>query len=91
VLVPILTNLYKKELKLMKRRRMNMAELKAVMKLIEAEQPLPRHCRPHPLLGKKWKGKWECHVENDWLLIYKINDEDRTVTFYRIGSHSDLF
>jgi mRNA interferase YafQ len=91
MLEPILTNLFKKELKLMKRRRMNMAELKAVMESIADEQPLPERCRPHVLHGKKWEGKWECHVQADWILVYHIDQAKQKVVFHRTGSHSDLF
>jgi mRNA interferase YafQ len=90
VLEPILTNQFKKELGLMKRRRMNMARLRAVMELIEAERPLPERCRPHPLHGN-YAGKWECHVEPDWLLVYLIDRAAQTVVFHRTGSHSDLY
>jgi mRNA interferase YafQ len=91
MLVPILAKRFEKDLKLMKRRRMDMAIIREIMEIIEAEQPLPARCRPHPLHGKKWEGKWECHAENDWLLVYKVNPEARTVTFHRTGTHADLF
>jgi mRNA interferase YafQ len=91
MLEPIYTGAFKKDLKLMARRRHNDNELGEVMKSIVNEQPLPERCRPHPLYGKKWEGKWECHVENDWLLVYKVSLESRTVTFHRTGTHADLF
>jgi mRNA interferase YafQ len=90
VLEPILTNLFKKELELMKRRNRNMPKIRHIMELIEAEQPLPEHCHPHPLHGI-YAGKWECHVENDWLLVYKVRQGAGTVTFHRTGTHADLF
>ena len=37
------------------------------------------------------KGYRECHIEPDWLLIYKLDKPNDTVTFDRTGSHSDLF
>jgi addiction module RelE/StbE family toxin len=36
-------------------------------------------------------GALECHIQGDWVLIYNINREARTVTFHHTGSHSDLF
>jgi mRNA interferase YafQ len=91
MLEPIYTGVFNQDLKLMEKRRINDTELGEVMKRIVNEQPLPSRCRPHLLHGKKYEGKWECHVENDWLLIYKISPESHTVTFYRTGTHSDLF
>jgi mRNA interferase YafQ len=91
MLEPILTNTFKKELKLMKRRRMDMVKLKTVMTFIQNEQPLPSERKNHPLHGKQYEGKWECHIEPDWLLVYKINPADKTVTFHRTGTHADLF
>lgn len=33
----------------------------------------------------------ECHIFPDWLLMYRINNKENTITFMRTGSHSDLF
>jgi mRNA interferase YafQ len=90
VLEPILTSRFKKELTLMKRRGKNMADLKAVMELILDEQALPSALHDHPLHGE-YTGKRECHIEGDWLLIYKVRPEADSVTFHRTGSHADLF
>jgi mRNA interferase YafQ len=67
-----------------------MSKLKEVMELIQNEQPLPEHCRPHSLRGK-WKNSMDCHVQGDWALIYEIDPEAKTVTFHRTGAHADLF
>jgi mRNA interferase YafQ len=75
----------------MRKRQMDIGCLDKIITLIVNERPLPEHCRPHLLHGKKWEGKWECHIENDWLLTYTIRPEERTVTFLRTGTHSDLF
>ena len=50
--------------------------------------PLPTARRDHPLKGE-WKGWRECHVEPDWLLIYKTTDTE--VMLARTGTHADLF
>lgn len=49
---------------------------------------LPAQLKDHPLTGK-WKPRRDLHIEPDWLLIYKIDND--TVHFDRTGSHSDLF
>ena len=61
--------------------------LKQVMSWIASEQPLPPVLRDHKLIGN-YKGRRECHLAGDWLLIYKF--EKDTAIFERTGSHSML-
>jgi mRNA interferase YafQ len=90
MLNPTFTGPFKKDRKLMKNRNKDMEKLTEVIVLLINEQPLlPKH-ENHPLHGK-YQGKWECHVEPNWLLIYRIDDEKRRIIFYRTGSHPDLF
>jgi mRNA interferase YafQ len=49
---------------------------------------LERKYKDHKLKGR-FKNRRECHIEPDWLLIYKIEGE--TIFFERTGSHSELF
>jgi mRNA interferase YafQ len=61
---------------------------KKKMKLLTQEKPLlPKH-RNHKLKGE-YIGYWECHIEPDWLLVYKKTETH--IIFARTGSHSDLF
>jgi mRNA interferase YafQ len=90
MLTPERTGKFKKEFDLAEKRRKNMDKLTEVMAMLINEQPLlPRH-KNHPLHGdfNVW---WECHVEPDWLLIYRIDKEENKVVFDRTGSHSDLY
>ena len=81
---------FKKDRKLMIKQNKNLDNLNEVINLLINEQPLlPKH-ENHPLHGK-YKGKWECHVEPDWLLIYRIEKSANEIFFYRAGSHSDLY
>ena len=90
MLTPVFTGPFKKSRKLMIKRGKDIDKLTEVMGLLINEQPLlPKH-ENHPLHGKD-RGKWECHVEPDWVLVYRIDDDKREVIFYRTGSHSDLF
>jgi mRNA interferase YafQ len=90
MLKPTFTKLFKKELKLMEKRRMNINKLREVMGIIINEQPLPPERHNHPLHGE-WEGAFDCHIQGDWVLTYEIDPVARTVTFHRTGSHSDLF
>lgn len=58
----------------------------AIRKLIDGKLEL--NYRDHQLVGN-YMGRRECHIESDWLLIYKL--EDDTIIFERTGTHSDLF
>lgn len=84
------TTQFKRDLKLMKRRRKNLAALREIMKHLEHEKPLELRLTDHPL-SNNWKGHRELHVEPDWLLIYKLPPKEKVVIFVRTGTHSDLF
>jgi mRNA interferase YafQ len=49
---------------------------------------LPEARRDHPLKGE-WKGWRECHIQPDWLLIYRTTETE--VLLARTGTHADLF
>ncbi|GHV84611.1 hypothetical protein AGMMS50230_02190 [Spirochaetia bacterium] len=84
------TNSFKQEYTLAKKRGKNLDKLIEIMGLIIREAPLPPRCRNHPLHGN-WAGFSECHIEGDWLLVYRIDEANRRVYFSHIGSHSDIF
>ena len=65
-----------------------MLKLRELILLLVAGDPLPRQYKDHPLTGD-WKGFRECHIEPDWLLIYKIDSDD--LYLVRTGTHADLF
>lgn len=81
-------NQFKKDVKLAVKRGLNMDSLYQVMKALENEEILDPKYKVHPLIGN-YKGYLECHIEPDWLLIYKIDGQD--LFFVRTGTHSDLF
>jgi mRNA interferase YafQ len=72
----------------MKKRGKELPKIKEVMSQLIAEEPLVERYRDHPLIGN-YKGRRECHIEPNWLLIYKL--EDANIIFERTGTHSDLF
>jgi mRNA interferase YafQ len=67
-----------------------MPKLLAVMRDLENEIPLSPIFKEHPLQGD-YMGYLECHIEPDWLLIYRIDDTIKEVYFVRTGTHSDLY
>jgi mRNA interferase YafQ len=70
------------------KRSKDISKLDKVMKLILTGKPLPQKYKDHPLKGN-WQGYRECHIEPNWLLVYK--PEETEVLFERTGTHPDLF
>jgi mRNA interferase YafQ len=88
MLSPVYTNAFKRDIKRVKKRNLDVEVLKKVILDIVEEHPLASKHKNHKLIGN-WKEHWECHLGPDWLLIYRFQGED--VIFERTGSHSDLF
>lgn len=86
----IWTSLFKKDYKLAIKRGLPIKELDNVIRLLAEDAPLPAKYKDHELSGI-WKGFRECHIQPDWLLIYKILDNKLVLSLTRTGSHSDLF
>ena len=81
---------FKRELKLAERQKKNLDKLWAVVdKLAEGEE-LEEKYQDHYLHGY-YEGFRECHLEPNWLLVYKIEDDVLTLTLSRLGSHSEVF
>ncbi len=85
---PIYTKQLNKDIKRCQRRGKNLEKFKIIARtLLSGEQLDPIH-RDHKLTGN-YVGRRECHIESDWLLVYKIEGEN--LIFERLGTHSDLF
>ena len=87
-LVPIYTKQFEKDLKRSLKRNKRMEKFKLVAEALIEGQDLDTLNRDHKLIGNVVCRR-ECHLESDWLLIYKL--EEGRVIFERMGSHSDLF
>ena len=85
---PSYTHQFEKDLRRVLRRGKDAEKIKTVIAILIEEEPLAERYRDHALLGN-YKSRRECHIEADWLLVYKlVNDE---IIFERAGTHSDLF
>jgi len=85
-----ITSKFKKDIKLVKKRCLDLALLdKAITQLLK-NGVLPKEYKPHTLKGD-YQGFWECHIQPDWLLIWEQNDVIKLVSLTRTGTHSDLF
>ncbi len=88
MLKPIYTKQFERDLKRAKKCGKNIEKIKIIINTLLAGKSLDAIHKDHWLVGN-YASRRECHIESDWLLIYKATDE--SVCFERTGSHSDLF
>ena len=82
------TGRFKKDFKLTKKRGKDLGKLEVVISLLVEGKGLPARYQDHALVGN-YVGRRECHIESDWLLIYKL--DGNCIIFERTGTHTDLF
>ena len=79
---------FKKDYKKLKSSGKDLNKLRVVIALLVQGNDLPPKNRDHFLIGK-YKDFRECHIEPDWLMIYKLTPTE--LILVRTGSHSELF
>lgn len=84
------TNQFKKDYKKAKKRGFNIKKLEFIVDVLSKGKELEPKYKDHSLIGN-YIGYRECHIEPDWLLIYKIQQDMLVLVLARTGSHSDLF
>lgn len=84
------TSNFKKDLRRMIKRGANMELLDEVIQILLRRKTLPEKYHDHPLTGN-WHGYRDCHIEPDWVLIYRIDDDALILLATRTDTHSDLF
>ena len=85
-----LTTQFKKDYKRAVKRGLKIEMLEKIVELLAMGEALPEKNRDHELSGN-WGDHRECHIQPDWLLIYRIEDDVLVLTLSRTGTHSDLF
>ena len=84
------TTQFRKDYKRIEKRKYDLSLMDEVVQTLLEEKPLdPKH-RDHALSGN-YSGHRECHILNDWLLIYRIERANLVLVATRTGTHSDLF
>ena len=81
---------FKKDYKRSIKRNLDINLLDDIIRKLSYGETLPEENRDHPLSGN-WTGFRECHIQPDWLLIYRFDDDVLVLTLTRTGTHSDLF
>ena len=82
------TNQFKRDYKQVKKQHKDLTKLRTVIDKLAAKEMLELKYKDHPLTGS-WKGLRDCHIEPDWLMIYKTSED--TLILERTGSHAELF
>jgi len=88
MLTVVYRNKFKKNLDLLIKRGKDPEKIKLVIIALVNEQPLDPKQKDHPLTGN-YKGFRDCHIEPDWVMIYRIKEDK--LYLERTGTHSDLF
>ena len=83
------TTQFKKDFKKYEHNKKKLVSFMNVLSQLREEGKVEAKYNPHMLKGD-YQGCMECHVENDFLLIW-IDEENQTIRLTRLGSHSELF
>ena len=86
----VLSNQFRRDLKRAVRRGRDISLLEKIVNNLAERGPLPESNRDHSLTGN-WSGYRECHIQPDWLLIYKVSDDELLLLLMRTGTHADFF
>lgn len=84
------TTKFKKDLKLARKRGLDLNHLKVIIDTLCSQEQLNPRYRDHELHGN-YEGYRECHIAPDWLLVYAVNNQKLVLVLARTGTHSDLF
>ena len=86
------TTAFKKQLKIIKKRNKDLSKLKKVVDILSNRENLDIKYKDHQLVNTpRFENCRECHIEPDWLLVYRINDNELILVLVETGTHSDLF
>ena len=86
------TTEFKKDIKKAIKQGKDIDKMKRIITILQKEEGLSNHNRDHYLNNSKdYHECKECHIDPDWLLIYKIAKHNNELLLIRIGSHSELF
>jgi mRNA interferase YafQ len=82
--------LFKRQRKLLIKRGYDISILDKVVVMLANGETLPERYHDHVLSGKH-RGRHDCHVRSDWILIYEKNDDVLTLLLVETGTHADIF
>lgn len=83
------TSRFKRSLKKMLKRGKDYVKLRTVVEMLSKGEALPPQYRDHALIGDL-NGLRDCHIENDWVLLYQIKESLLILVLAETGTHADL-
>ncbi len=84
------TRTFRRGYKRAKKRGLNLALLGEIVEMLRCGKKLPKRYADHQLSGNFSQCR-ECHIQPDWLLVYRIDDDILTLTLMDTGTHTELF
>lgn len=84
------TTQFRIDYKLAMKRGLKISLLEDIVSLLALGEPLPDKNKDHALSGD-WVGHRECHIQPDWLLVYRVEENVLVLTLVRTGTYADLF
>ncbi len=88
----IMTSAFKKELKIIKKRNKDLEKLTKIINKLANNEELDIKYKDHQLINNlRFENCRECHIESDWLLVYRKNNNNLILVLIETGTHSDLF
>lgn len=87
---PVETSLFKRTRKLAKKRGLDLFLLQEPITLLAKGEPLPPQYRDHQL-HRRLSAFRECHIKDDWLLVYRIIEDKLILSLHSTGTHADIF
>lgn len=85
------TNRFEKAMKLCQKRNFQMQKLKDAICKLSENGCLPPEYKSHKLSNYPGGRTWECHIQQDWILVWEQNDEELILLMLNTGRHSDIF
>lgn len=84
------TKQFQRDVKLAAKQHWDLERLFEVVDSLQKGETLDSRFKDHELTGQ-YKGTRECHIQPDFLLVYKIKEDVLVLLLYRVGTHSSLF
>ena len=86
----VISQRFQRDLRLSHKRGCNIPKLKMIIQRLATGQELPPRCRDHEL-SRRYKEFRECHIEPDWILVYRLELSKKILYLFRHGTHDDIF
>ena len=84
------TRAFRRGYKRAQKRGLNLSLLGEIVEMLRCGKKLPKKYADHCLSGDFSQCR-ECHIQPDWLLVYRIDDDILTLTLMDTGTHAELF